>query len=383
MASRKRVRSRPVASRPIASARMPEPEPSRDPWLGPRILPLRMFLGVTFIYAGLVKLLDPSFFDPTAPTSLAVQLQGFARDSPLAPLITLIAIPLATPIGFLIALGEVAVGLGALTGLAGRAAAAAGCAIAILFWLTASWPIKPYFYGPDLPYAAGWLTLALIGDGRWYVLTWRSNASLFEGSRRGLSDEAESWSPERRAAIEVIAVGVASIFIAGLAILRPRWLRDALVGPSVSSGGSLAGAGPAATPAAGDGPTPAVVAPTASGPSNTASPPTAGAHGPVIGRIRTVDTAGSSSFTVPGSGDPGVIVKLADGSFVAFDATCTHAGCPVEYVPQDQALECPCHGAAFDPAHHGAVLGGPTNVPLTELPIAVDRASGVIRLTAA
>jgi thiosulfate dehydrogenase (quinone) large subunit len=380
MASRKRVRSRPVRAQPLAATRFPEAEPIRDPWIGIRIAPLRVFLGVTFLYAGLVKLLDPSFLDPTAPTSLVVQLQGFARDSPLAPLITLIGIPLATPIGVLIALSEVAVGLGALTGLAGRAAAIAGCAIALLFWLTASWPVKPYFYGPDLPYAAGWLTLALIGDGRWYVLSWRSIASLFGSSRRGMPDEAESWSPERRTAIEAIAIGAASVVIAGLALQRPRWLRDVLVGPSAPGAGPAVGGAATETPSAGYGTTTAGA--TETSPSAAAPTAVAGARGPVIGKVRSVDAAGSSSFTVPGTGDPGVIVKLADGSFVAFDATCTHAGCPVQYVPQDQALECPCHGAAFDPAHHGAVLGGPTNVPLTELPITVDHASGVIRLTA-
>ena len=63
------------------------------------MLPLRVFLGVTFVYAGLVKLADPAFLDSAAAGSLVEQLHGFARDSPLAPLITTIAIPLATPIG--------------------------------------------------------------------------------------------------------------------------------------------------------------------------------------------------------------------------------------------------------------------------------------------
>lgn len=49
---------------------------------------------------------------------------------------------------------------------------------------------------------------------------------------------------------------------------------------------------------------------------------------------------------------------------------------------QDGVLLCPCHGAAFDPTDHGAVLGGPTNAPLMELPIIVDHQAGTISLRA-
>jgi len=77
---------------------------------------------------------------------------------------------------------------------------------------------------------------------------------------------------------------------------------------------------------------------------------------------------------------PGVIVQLKDGSFVAFDAICTHAGCTVEWDAADAILLCPCHSAAFDPAHDGAVIEGPTQIPLSRLPIRVDTASGSIFL---
>ena len=88
------------------------------------MLPLRLFLGLTFVYAGLDKLLfDPTFLDSAAPTSLLAQLQGFAHTSPLAPLITLIAEPLVVPIGLAMAVAEIAVGLGR----ADRPAAASQC----------------------------------------------------------------------------------------------------------------------------------------------------------------------------------------------------------------------------------------------------------------
>jgi len=126
------------------------------------LLPLRFFFGVTFVYAGIDKLIDPTFFNAADPASIQAQLADFARVSPIAPLVHL-SEPFAVPIGLLIALAEIAIGLGALTGLAYRLAAAAGATLSILFFLTASWTTRPYYFGPDLPYAVGWLTLALAG----------------------------------------------------------------------------------------------------------------------------------------------------------------------------------------------------------------------------
>lgn len=54
------------------------------------LLPLRFFFGITFPYAGLDKLIDPSFFDASAPTSIVAQMAAFARDSPLSPLIKVV-----------------------------------------------------------------------------------------------------------------------------------------------------------------------------------------------------------------------------------------------------------------------------------------------------
>ena len=72
-------------SRPLGE---PAITPSRDEAharIGRLMLPLRVFLGVTFVYAGLVKLVDPAFLNATAPGSLVEQLHAFARNSPLAP----------------------------------------------------------------------------------------------------------------------------------------------------------------------------------------------------------------------------------------------------------------------------------------------------------
>ncbi len=65
---------------------------------------------------------------------------------------------------------------------------------------------------------------------------------------------------------------------------------------------------------------------------------------------------------------------------MGFDAVCTHAACTVNFDPLSGNLLCPRHGAIFDPAHGGRVLGGPTDQPLTSLPIRIDPQSGTISL---
>ena len=95
-----------------------------------------------------------------------------------------------------------------------------------------------------------------------------------------------------------------------------------------------------------------------------------------------ISTGHAIAFDDPQTGDPGVIVRLPDGTFVAYDAVCTHAGCTVRYDRHSGYLVCPCHGATFDPQHGAEVVAGPTDQPLTRIPIHIDPASGRITLTA-
>ena len=46
------------------------------------LFPLRLFLGVTFVYAGIQKLSDPGFLHAGAPTYIGTQLHGFAAGTP-------------------------------------------------------------------------------------------------------------------------------------------------------------------------------------------------------------------------------------------------------------------------------------------------------------
>jgi thiosulfate dehydrogenase [quinone] large subunit len=85
-----------------------------------------------------------------------------------------------------------------------------------------------------------------------------------------------------------------------------------------------------------------------------------------IGPASAVPVGGAASSTDPGSGDPAFVVQPTAGSFVSFDAICTHQGCPVEY--SGSVFQCPCHGAQFD-ARTGQVVRGPATQPLAPITI--------------
>jgi thiosulfate dehydrogenase [quinone] large subunit len=319
----------------------------------------------------------------------------FTRASPIAALVRL-GQPMAVVIGLVIAIAEIAIGLGALTGLAFRVAAWGGALLSIVFFLTASWTTRPFYYGPDLPYAAGWIALALAGHGGQLVshrlLAWaggtQPHASADIGGRRSTRrsrrapatvESASDSAPlrDRRTVLQAGVLGLFALVAASIAVPFRGAGAGASQPPDGGTGGTGAGGGSSASPTLGSG-----------GPVASASPAIV-SQGLVVAHVGDLATTGARSFTVPFSapaplpaGDPGVIVKLADGSFVAFDAVCTHAGCTVQWDRTDRVLLCPCHDAAFDPTRGAAVLQGPTNQPLASIPIVVDAASGAISLRA-
>jgi thiosulfate dehydrogenase [quinone] large subunit len=129
------------------------------------LLPLRLFLGATFVYAGLDKLTDPAFLDGAGADSLAATLEGVRATAGARWMVDL---ALENPEGFglAIALGEIAVGIGTLLGLWTRVAAVGGAVISATFWLTVSWSSHPYYLGNDLAYLMAWTPLVLAGAPR-------------------------------------------------------------------------------------------------------------------------------------------------------------------------------------------------------------------------
>jgi cytochrome b6-f complex iron-sulfur subunit len=59
---------------------------------------------------------------------------------------------------------------------------------------------------------------------------------------------------------------------------------------------------------------------------------------------------------------PLAVVRTGDATAVALSATCTHAGCTLQYQANRSGLHCDCHNADFDLG--GAVLRGPTTIAL-------------------
>jgi len=281
--------------------------------------------------------------------------------------------------------------IGALTGIAFRLAAAGGAAISLLFFLTASWATRPYYFGADLPYAVGWLALAIAGHGD-VLIPERLRTSAASARRSGVTRRPDGHSratPDPRIApaagpggaplLErrmIIQAGVLSVIAVALTSLAAP-LR--LMGLST---GGLTAQGHGVTPTTGPG--------VRSGPGLTPGPgatPGSATGGLTVANLSDFQASPSVSFTVPFSapaplpaGDPGIVIKLADGTYAAFDAVCTHAGCTVDWDAVDAVLLCPCHGAAFDATRAGAVLQGPTRIPLTQLPLTIDSATGQISL---
>ncbi|SDC73434.1 DoxX family protein [Streptomyces prasinopilosus] len=130
------------------------------------LLPLRIFLGVTFIYAGIDKLTDSAFMQDAGSGSIGDMMRAVLDSSALPALVDM---SLENPVafGYAIALGELAVGIGTLIGLLTRVAALGGALISLSLWLTVSWAAEPYYYGNDLPYMFCWVPLVLAGAPLW------------------------------------------------------------------------------------------------------------------------------------------------------------------------------------------------------------------------
>lgn len=403
------------------------------------MVPLRLFLGLTFVYAGLQKVTDAQFFNPTARGFIGRQIAAFANGSPLHDFLLHVALPNATFFGAMVVLGELAIGICVLWGLFLRPAAFFGAFLNLILFLSADWRIYPYFYGSDIVFIFCWITLLIAGPSNQILpaLDTRLVFSLVEraqlryqrqvaavcavvfgvkvgpdspgintqfripqvgnqlttgvGTRQlggtGLLSSPYSQTQNRQTGgwpgtspttsssrqAEIPKSRSRRSFISGAAagggvMLALAWLVETLrLGPgSTNNNTNVANLPPAATP------TPAG-SPVKGGTPRSNTP----VAGETIAKISDVPTNKAFNFTLPSS-EPGILIHLNNGQFVAYNATCTHAGCPVDFDGDTEQLLCPCHGAIFNPARAGEVISGPAQTPLATIPILVDRKAGKI-----
>jgi thiosulfate dehydrogenase [quinone] large subunit len=316
------------------------------------ILPLRAFLAVTFLYAGLSKLFDRNYLDASSPLGVRRQMLNAAIGSPISGLVTFSAHH-ATVIGLLIAFGEVAAGLGALVGLFTRAAAAIGMLLALSFFLTVSWRTSPYYFGSDIVFLFAWTPLLIAGDGGLF--------SLRTVVRRRVREQLRlpAVPPARESAAMAARVERRTTLVGG-------GIAGAMGVLVVIGGGALALGRRRSGPTAG-----APVSGTGVQPSpGTGTPQAAG--GRAIASVSDVAVGSAKSFTTA-SGEPAWLLHPTSSSFAAFSAVCTHQGCPVQWA--GNGFQCPCHGATYD--SRGNVTGGPAPAPLAS--IAVNVVNGEVR----
>lgn len=394
--------TRPPRSR-FQNSAQPPPQPDLITRYG--ILPLRLFVAITFIYAGLQKLFDPGFFNPHSPTYIGTQMKGFATGSPIGFLFHWFAIPLAPEMGIMIIFVETTIGVLTLVGLWTRWAAVIGAMLSTTFFLSASWNVSPYFLGSDSIYAVAWVTLAIMGDQGVFSLERQLN--------QGMRPRGADTEQQRR----LLLRGGAAVGLLWVLAILPRGRQNAFssstafaspatpvsvapgTGPASATSAGTAGFSTAASLQSGSTAVPTTapttstaqpaaassaptVAPTTA-PTAPAAPPTATAKptataavskpaGTPVGTFAQLQkNGGALPYQDPSSGDPAFAVALPGNKLVAYDAICTHAGCPVGFDPQNHLFLCPCHGSVFDPARGGEPLRGPASQPLAELKVAL------------
>ena len=127
------------------------------------VWPLRLFIGFTFLYAGMQHLTDPSYFDSSKAGYVGHLVAQYAIGSPIHDFLLGVVVPNAVSFGWTVAIGEVLVGIATLTGLLFRVAALAGLILNFTFFLSATWNAFPFYFGSDIVFVMCWFTLLLTG----------------------------------------------------------------------------------------------------------------------------------------------------------------------------------------------------------------------------
>ncbi|WP_435856165.1 DoxX family protein [Streptomyces physcomitrii] len=283
--------------------------PGRRMNLGVVLLPLRVFLGLISVYAGMGKLCDPVYFDGGERGSMVKWLHSL-HPWPLAEPLRDFALAHPVGAGLTIAFLQVFVGVLTILGLWQRFAAAIGALLSAALLVTVSWRTVPAYDAPDIIYLAAWSPLIIAGapvysaDGRLSSEAWRT-----------LGPRAALWDLRRRVLRRGVLLAAVTV---GLAMLV-----GAVLGGAVRDADRVTVPGPGETPRnqLPGTPLPQESRKERGGSSPSATSPSAGSEEP-----------GSSSSSAPSSG---VSEEGTGGS--AQDGVQSPGDSPGEQAPQEQA----------------------------------------------
>ena len=269
---------------------------------------LRLWLGITWVYAGWYKATDPQFLTPNTSGYIGTQLANYQLNSPISFLLRHM-VEHAGIVGLFVMLSEFAIGFATLSGFMLVYASLGGLLMSATLWLSASWTVKPYFLGSDTAYMVMWAVLL---------------GSIFKNSRKlklpNFTDRREVISLASIAGLSILGVVIGKAFT--------RKAQSNLQSQSSSSSSQA------------------------------------------IAKVSDI-SIGKAIHIKDAQGAPGYIFRTKAGVF-AYSAICTHQGCTVNFNSDNSHFQCPCHGAEFDPANGAKVLAGPAPSPLTKIKISVQ-----------
>ncbi|MCW2527477.1 MAG: Rieske (2Fe-2S) domain protein [Pseudonocardiales bacterium] len=307
------------------SFRIPDSARSNPAWT---LLPLRGFLAFTFLYAGLSKIGNRSFFDDSDPSSMHSTVVAVKATSPIGGLLQPV-VDHSLLFGLPMALGEVAVGIGMLLGLFSRLAALGGMVLALSLFLTVSWGADPWYTGADIVYVFAFTPILLAGATPFSVDEWLARARE--------QHPGESADRTRRAVLVGGAAVAGLVTVGAASLFRGTKSAEAAAEPAPADTSATTG-------------------------------------GAAIIAASSVPVGGGAAGKDPKSGDEIWVLQLDADNYTAYNATCPHQQCAVKFLSKSKGFACPCHNSTFDSS--GKVTQGPATKGLTK--VAVTESGGQI-----
>lgn len=156
---------------------------------------MRLWLGITWIYAGWDKASDAGFLTMGSATFIGTQLSAYSAQSPIGNFVFNKLIEHSIQVGVVVMVSEFAIGIATILWVAPTLAAFGGFSMSLGLWLASSFHVNPYFLASDTAYAVLWLSYFLL------ILAKRRRSDV---------------SVNRRGALRVAIVGALAIGAAAL-----------------------------------------------------------------------------------------------------------------------------------------------------------------------